>query len=138
MHKSFGSYVAQVADVRLGDDGSIKVERVVCAIDCGVAVMPDQVAAQMEGGIGYGFGAVLRNRITMDGGEVQESQFFDYEPLRISDMPHVETHIVPSTEAPTGAGEPGTPPIGPAVANAIFQGTGREIDVLPFSEHGLV
>ena len=100
--------------------------------------MPDQVKAQMEGGIGYGLGAVLRNRITLDGGVVQESQFFDYEPLRISDMPSVETHIVPSTEAPTGTGEPGTPPIGPAVANAIFWGSGREIDTLPMSVHKLV
>ena len=138
VHKSFGSYVAQVADVRVGNDGGIKVERVVCGIDCGLAVMPDQIAAQMEGGIGYGLGAVLRNRITLDEGEVQESQFFDYEPLRIGDMPRIETHIVPSTEPPTGAGEPGTPPVGPAVANAVFQATGRAINVLPFSEHGLV
>ncbi len=138
VHKSFGSYVAQVAEARVRDDGSIKVDRVVCAIDCGLAVMPDQVKAQMEGGIGYGLGAVLRNRISMEDGEVVESQFFDYEPLRMSDMPHVETHIVPSTEAPTGAGEPGTPPIGPAVANALFWGTGREINTLPFSDHSLV
>ena len=138
VHKSFGSYVAQVADVRLLDGGGMKVERVVCAIDCGVAVMPDQVAAQMEGGIGYGLGAVLRNQITMVDGEVQEAQFYDYEPLRISDMPHVETHIVPSSVAPTGAGEPGTPPIGPAVANAVFWGTGRELNTLPFSQAGLV
>ena len=138
VHKSFGSYVAEVADVRMLEGGGMKVERVVCAIDCGVAVMPDQVVAQMEGGIGYGLGAVLRNQITMVDGEVQESQFYDYEPLRISDMPHVETHIAPSAEAPTGAGEPGTPPIGPAVANAVFQGTGRELNKLPFSQDGLV
>lgn len=138
VHKSFGSYVAQVADVRLNEDGTIKVEKVVCAIDCGVAVTPDQVAAQMEGGIGYGLGAILRNQITLTDGEVDQSQFFDYEPLRISDMPQVETHIVPSAEAPTGAGEPGTPPIGPAVANAVFAGTGRQIDSLPFVDHGLV
>ena len=137
VHKSFGSYVAQVADVRLNDDGTMKVEKVVCAIDCGIAATPDQVAAQMEGGIGFGLGAILRNRITLDAGEVVQSQFFDYEPLRISDMPHVETHIVPSSEAPTGAGEPGTPPIGPAVANALLWGTGREINTLPFTDHGL-
>ncbi|WP_206378170.1 xanthine dehydrogenase family protein molybdopterin-binding subunit [Sneathiella limimaris] len=138
VHKSFGSHVAEIAEVRLNDDGTIKVERVFCAIDCGIAVTPDQVAAQMEGGVGYGLGAILRNQITMTDGEVEQSQFFDFEPLRISDMPHVETHIVPSDAAPSGVGEPGTPPIGPAVANAIFWGTGREIDKLPFSQHGLV
>ena len=138
VHKSFGSYVAQVADVRLREDGTVKVEKVVCAIDCGIAVTPDQIVAQMEGGIGFGLGAILRNRITLTEGAVDQSQFFDYEPLRISDMPHVETHIVPSAEAPTGVGEPGTPPIGPAVANAIFAGTGRQIDSLPFTDHGLV
>lgn len=137
VHKSFGTYVAQIADVRVRDDGTVKVERVTCAVDLGVAVNPDQVAAQMEGGIGYGLGAVLRNRIDIENGEVQQSQFYDYEPLRMSDMPHVETHIVPSAEAPTGAGEPGTPPIGPAVANAILWGTGKTIDALPFSQHGL-
>ncbi len=138
VHKSFGSYVAQIADVRLNADGTMKVENVVCAIDCGIAVTPDQVAAQIEGGIGYGLGAVMRNKITLNEGEVEQSQFFDYEPLRMSDMPHVETHIVASSAAPSGVGEPGTPVIAPAVANAIFDGTGREIDSLPFSQHGLV
>lgn len=138
VHKSFGSYAAQIADVRLADDGTMKVEKVVCALDCGVAVTPDQIAAQMEGGIGYGLGAILRNRITLAEGTVEQSQFYDYEPLRMADMPHVETHIVPSAEPPTGVGEPGTPPIGPAVANAIFAGTGRRIDTLPFTDHGLV
>lgn len=137
VHKSFGTYVAQIADVRIRDDGTIKVERVVCAVDLGVAVNPDQVAAQMEGGIGYGLGAVMRNRIDLEGGAVVQSQFYDYEPLRMSDMPAVETHIVPSAEPPTGAGEPGTPPIGPAVANALLWGADKEIDVLPFSRHGL-
>lgn len=137
VHKSFGTYVAQIADVHVRDDGTVKVERVTCAVDLGVAVNPDQIAAQMEGGIGYGLGAVLRNRIDIKNGEVQQSQFYDYEPLRMSDMPFVETHIVPSAEAPTGAGEPGTPPIGPAVANAILWGTGKTIDALPFSKHGL-
>ena len=137
VHKSFGSYVAQVAEVRLTEGGQMKVEKVVCAVDCGFAVTPDQVAAQMEGGIGFGLGAALRNRITLDDGRVQQSQFFDYLPLRIADMPSVETHIVPSGENPTGAGEPGTPPIAPAVANAVFSGTGKAIDTLPFSDHGL-
>ena len=138
VHKSFGSYVAQVADVRLRDDGTIKVERVVCAIDCGVAVTPDQIKAQMEGGIGYGLGAILRNQITLQDGLVEQSQFHDYEPLRMSDMPHVETHIVPSAEAPSGVGEPGTPPIGPAVANAVLAATGQTVSKLPFTSSGLV
>lgn len=138
VHKSFGSYVAQVADVRIKDDGTIKVEKVVCAIDCGIAVTPDQIAAQMEGGIGFGLGAILRNQITLDKGTVEQSQFFDYEPLRISDMPVVETHIVPSAEAPSGVGEPGTPLIGPAVANAIFWGTSKEVDTLPMKKNGLI
>ncbi len=139
VHKSFGSYVAQVADVRLNDDGGIaKVERVICAIDCGIAVMPDQIKAQMEGGIGFGLGAVLRNQITLTDGVVDQSQFYDYEPLRMSDMPIIESHIMPSMEAPTGTGEPGVPQVGPAVANAVFSGTGQEINILPFSSHGLV
>ncbi len=138
VHKSFDSYVAQVAEVRLRKDGTIKVERVVCAIDCGVAVTPDQIEAQMEGGIGYGLGAILRNQITLDGGQVEQSQFHDYEPLRMSDMPDVEVHIVPSAERPTGVGEPGTPPIGPAVANAIGAATGRTVTAPPLATHGLV
>lgn len=137
VHKSFGTYVAQIADVRVRDDGTIKVERVVCAVDLGVAVDPDQIAAQMEGGIGYGLGAILRNRIDIEDGAVVQSQFFDYEPLRMSDMPSVETHIVPSADAPTGSGEPGTPPIGPAVANALLWGADKKVDDLPFSRHGL-
>lgn len=137
VHKSFGTYVAQIADVRL-DGGRLKAERVVCAVDCGVAVSPDQIAAQMEGGVGYGLGAALHNRITLTEGRVDQSQFDDYAPLRISEMPHVETHIIPSDIAPTGAGEPGTPPIAPAAANAVLWGTGREINTLPFDGQGLV
>ncbi|MEO1092076.1 MAG: xanthine dehydrogenase family protein molybdopterin-binding subunit [Pseudomonadota bacterium] len=137
VHESFNSFVAQVAEVRL-DDGRVKVERVVCAVDCGRAINPDQVRAQMEGGIGYGLGAVLRDAITLTDGYVDQQQFDTYEPLRIDDMPHVEVHIVASEEAPTGVGEPGTPVIGPAVANAIFAATGRMPTRLPFTNDGLV
>ena len=133
MHESFQSYVAQVAEVALGDDGDFKVERVVCAVDCGIAVNPDNVAAQMEGGFGYGFGHALRNAITLTDGAVDQSNFDDYEPMRITDMPRVETHIVASTEAPTGVGEPGVPPAAPAVANALFAATGIRRRRLPFS-----
>lgn len=138
VHESFNSYVAQVAEVRVRDDGSMKVERVVCAIDCGVAVNPDQIKAQMEGGIGYGLGAAMRNEVTLTGGEVDQRNFDTYEPLRIDDMPKVEAYIVPSAEAPTGVGEPGTPVVAPAVANAVFDATGNLIKALPFARHGLV
>jgi isoquinoline 1-oxidoreductase beta subunit len=131
VHESFSSYVANVADVRLRDDGSIKVERVVCAIDCGIAVNPDVVAAQMEGGLGYGLGAALKGAITLKGGAVEQTNFDGYDVLRISEMPHVEVHIVPSAEQPTGVGEPGTPVILPAVANALLWGTGTHSTVLP-------
>ena len=110
----------------------------VCAVDCGIPINPDNIIAQIEGGLGYGLGAVLRNKITLIDGEVDEGNFDLYEPIRMSDMPEVEVHIVPSEESPTGIGEPGTPPIGPAVANAVFAATGQRIRDLPFSEHGLV
>ncbi len=137
VHKSFGSYVAQVADLRKTEDGSFKVEKVVCAIDCGIAVVPDQVVAQMEGCIGYGLGAVMRNKITLTDGIVDQSNFPDYEPTRMSDMPDVEVHIIPSTEAPSGVGEPGVPPIGPAVANALLVATGQEVNTLPMTDNGI-
>jgi isoquinoline 1-oxidoreductase beta subunit len=133
VHESFNTVVAQVAEVSIRDDGTVKVERVACAVDCGLAVNPDQVKAQMEGGIGYGLGAALRNAITLTEGRVDQSNFHDYEPLRIADMPAIEVHIVPSTAAPTGVGEPGTPVIAPAVANAILAATGRPVRRLPFA-----
>jgi isoquinoline 1-oxidoreductase beta subunit len=137
VHESFKSFVAQVVDVRIGADGKVKVERVVCAVDCGVAINPDVIKAQMEGGIGFGLGAVLYGAITMTGGVVDQSNFHDYIPLRIGDMPKIEVHIVPSAEAPTGVGEPGTPPIGPAVANAVYRLTKKRIQTLPFSQNEL-
>ncbi len=137
VHESFNSYVAEVAEVSVGPSGAIKVERVVCAVDCGVPVNPDVIAAQMEGGIGYGLGAILHDAITLEGGQVVESNFHDYIPLRIDEMPSVEVHVVPSTEPPTGVGEPGVPPIGPAVANAIAAATGKRIRSLPMSQHDL-
>ena len=135
VHESFSSYVAQVAEISLKDDGGIKVERVVCAVDCGIAVNPDIVKAQMEGGIGFGLGAILKSAVTLEGGRVQETNFDRYRMLTIDEMPKVEVHIVPSTEPPTGVGEPGVPPIGPAVANAVFAATGKRVRVLPFSRH---
>ncbi len=138
VQKSFNTYVAEVAEVSLRDDGTVKVEKVWCAVDCGIAVNPDNIKSQMEGGIGYGLGAVLRNEITLAEGAVDQTNFDDYEPLRIEDMPDVEVHILPSTEPPTGVGEPGVPPIGPAVANAIAAATGTWPEALPLSRDGLV
>ncbi len=136
VHESFASFVAQVVEVSL-DGGTPKIERVVCAVDCGRPINPDQIKAQMEGGIGYGLGAILHDEITLDGGRVEQSNFHDYVPLRIEEMPRVEVHIVPSEAAPTGVGEPGTPPIGPAVANALYRLTGERIRSLPLSKHEL-
>jgi isoquinoline 1-oxidoreductase beta subunit len=132
LQESFHSFVAQVAEVSLRKDGLPKVERVVCAVDCGVAVNPDMIRAQMEGGIGFGLGTALWSEITLDKGRVVQSNFHDYKSLRIDEMPKVEVHIVPSAEAPTGVGEPGVPPIAPAVANALFHLTGQRVRRLPF------
>lgn len=123
--ESFSSYVAQIAEVSLGADGEPKVHKVWCAVDCGVAVNPDIIRAQMEGGIGFGLGHALYGEITLDAGKPVQLNFDSYRSLRIHEMPQVEVRIVPSTEKPTGVGEPGVPPIGPAVANALAR-LGRE------------
>lgn len=130
VHESFGSYVAQAAEVSV-ENGAIKVHRVVCAIDCGPVVNPQTVAAQMESGIAFGLGAVLHSKLTFKDGRVQESNYHDYQVLRMHEMPVVEVHIVPSTEKMGGVGEPGTPPIAPAVANAVFALTGQRLRELP-------
>ncbi len=130
--ESFNTIVAQIAEVSV-ENGAPRVHRVVCALDCGVAVNPDNVRAQIEGGVGFGLGAVLKSRLTLDGGRVVEGNFDGYEVLRIEEMPQVEVHIVPSTAKPTGVGEPGVPPIGPAVANAWHQATRKRVRVLPFN-----
>jgi isoquinoline 1-oxidoreductase subunit beta len=131
VHESFNTVVAQVAEVTVGKDGKFKVDRVVCAVDCGIAVNPDVVKAQMEGGIGFGLSAALYGKITLKDGVVEQSNFHDYPILRINEMPAVEVHIVPSTEPPTGVGEPGVPVIAPAVANALAAATGTRIRMLP-------
>ena len=131
VHESFGSWVAQVAEVSLQDE-QVRVHRVVCAVDCGVCVNPEGVRAQMESGIVYGLSAALFGRITLKDGRVQQSNFHDYRVVRINESPAIEVHIVPSSEKPGGAGEPGTPPIAPAVGNAIFALTNRRLRSLPF------
>ncbi len=131
--ESFSTYVAQVVEARV-TDGGVSVERAVCAVDCGVAVNPDNVRAQMVGGIGFGLGAILAEELTLTEGRVDQANYDGYTPLRIEAMPKVEVHIVPSSERPTGVGEPGVPPIGPAVANAIRSATGRPVRVLPIAK----
>ncbi|HYE36373.1 xanthine dehydrogenase family protein molybdopterin-binding subunit [Methylocaldum sp.] len=136
VHSSFGSYVAQVAEVSV-EDGKARVHRVVCAIDCGQVVNPDTIAAQMESGIVWALSAALYGEITLNNGEVEQNNFSDYPILRIDGMPAVEVHIVPSREPPSGVGEPGVPPLAPAVANALFAATGKRIRSLPLSKHDL-
>jgi isoquinoline 1-oxidoreductase beta subunit len=133
-HESFGTRVAMIAEVAAGDT-DFKVERVVAAVDCGIAVNPDVIAAQIEGAVGFALSAVLRNKVTLKNGVVEQSNFDDYEPTRIREMPKVEVHIVPSTEHPSGVGEPGLPALAPAIGNAIFAATGRRIRSLPL-EYG--
>ncbi len=130
VHASFGSLVAQVAEVSLAGSG-VRVHRVVCAIDCGRIVNPDTIAAQLEGAVAFGLSAVLYGEITIKDGRVEQSNFHDYPILRMNEMPQVEVHIVPSDAKPGGVGEPGVPPLAPAVINAIAVLTGRRIRHLP-------
>lgn len=118
-------------------NGMLSVDKVVCAVDCGVAINPDVIKAQMEGSVGFGLSPTLMSTITLDGGgAVNQSNFHDYQVLRINQMPEVEVHIVPSAEAPTGVGEPGVPPVAPAVANAFAALTGNRQHVLPLNLKG--
>lgn len=130
VHESFGSYVAEVAEVSVLD-GEVKVHRVVCAIDCGLVVNPESLTAQMESGIVFGLSAALKGEISLKDGQIVQSNFNDYQVLRMGQMPKVEVHIVPSTDKMGGGGEPATPPITPAVTNAIFAATGKRIRTLP-------
>jgi isoquinoline 1-oxidoreductase beta subunit len=131
VHESFGSFVAQVAEVSIVD-GKIRVHRVTCAVDCGIAVNPATISAQMESGIAFGLGAALHGEITFQDGQVVQSNFDDYRVLRLTEMPQVDVHVVPSRERPGGIGEPGTPPIAGAVGNALAVLTGRRLRELPF------
>lgn len=137
VHKSFNSYVAEVVEVSGNPTDGIKIEKVTCAVDCGIAVNPDVIKAQMEGGIGYGIGHNMRDKITLTGGVVDQFNFPDYEPLRITDIGEIEVHIVPSTEPPTGVGEPGTPPAAPALANAIAAASDLRVVALPMNDNGV-
>ncbi len=137
VHESFDSFVAEVAEVTVQPDGNFKVDRVVCAMDCGVAVNPNVIEAQMQGGIGFGLTAALHGKITLKDGRVEQSNYADYPLLRIGEMPKIEVHIVPSEAHPTGVGEPGVPPIAPAVANALYAATGKRVRDLPIDPTAL-
>lgn len=132
VHESFNTYVAQVVEVTLNADKTFRLDRVVIAVDCGVAINPDVIRAQMEGGMGFGLAAALSSKITFKNGQVEQSNFHDYTVLRMSQMPvKIEVHIVPSADAPSGVGEPATPVIAPALANALFNASGKRFHALP-------
>jgi isoquinoline 1-oxidoreductase beta subunit len=135
VHQSFGSWCAQVAEVSV-QERVVRVHRVVCAIDCGRPVNPETIRAQMEGGVVFGLSAALYGQITLRQGRVQQRNFHEYPVLRIDQMPEVEVYIVPSTEPPSGIGEPGTPLMAAAVCNALFALTGTRIRSLPLTRHG--
>jgi isoquinoline 1-oxidoreductase beta subunit len=129
----FGSYIAQVAEVAVDKDGQVRVKRVVCAVDCGHVVNPDTAKAQMEGGIIYGISGALYGEITLKNGRVEQSNFDDYQALRIDEAPTIEVHLVQSRESPGGLGEPGTSALAPAVVNAIYAATGKRLRKLPIN-----
>jgi isoquinoline 1-oxidoreductase subunit beta len=132
VHESFGSVCAQVAEVSI-ENGQVKVHRVVAAIDCGYAVNPLTISAQVESAIAFGLTAALYGEVTLKDGVVEQTNFHNYPILRMTEMPRVEVHIIESGTTPTGVGEPGTPPIAPAVSNAIFALTGKRLRKLPFN-----
>jgi isoquinoline 1-oxidoreductase beta subunit len=138
VHESFGSFIAQVAEVSLDDKGKITVHRVVCAVDCGRIVNPDTIKAQMESGITFGLSAALYGAITFENGRVRQGNFDDYPLVRMEAMPRVEVHIIESSEAPGGVGEPGVPPIAPAVANALFAASGARVRSLPLAPDKII
>jgi isoquinoline 1-oxidoreductase beta subunit len=131
LHQSFGSIVAQVAEVSVSSDKRIRVHRVTCVIDCGIAINPNLIRQQMESGIVYGLSAALNDEVRIEKGQVQQTNFHNSPVLRFDECPVIETHIIASDASPEGVGEPGTPPIAPAVANALFTLTGQRLRSLP-------
>jgi isoquinoline 1-oxidoreductase subunit beta len=134
VQQAFGSYMSQVAEVAVSKDGELRVQRVVCAVDCGMVVNPDTVKAQIEGGIIFGISAALFGEITIKNGRVEQTNFGDYRPLRINEAPVIEVYVVQSAEAPGGIGEPGTAAVAPAITNALFAATGKRIRKLPVAD----
>lgn len=131
VHTSFNTAVAQFVEVSVDETNQLTVDRVICAVNCGVAINPDVVRAQMEGSIGFALTAALYGKVTLQSGSVQQNNFDTYPMLRMHEMPIIEVHIMPSADAPTGVGEPGVPPLAPALVNAIYAATGKEITQLP-------
>ncbi|MDJ0683118.1 MAG: xanthine dehydrogenase family protein molybdopterin-binding subunit [Alphaproteobacteria bacterium] len=133
VHESFASYVAEIAEVSV-EGGEVVVHKVTAAVDVGTAINPDTIKAQVEGGVGFGLGSVLQEDLTLTQGAVDQGNYDSYMPLRIDQMPEIDVHIVESDAPPTGIGEPGLPPIGPAVANAVYRATGTRVRILPFAK----
>ena len=136
IHASFRSYVGQVVDVAVTPEKAVKVERIVAAVDCGQAINPQQVRAQLEGAIVFALSAAMAGEITIENGAVTNSNFHDYPMAAMKDVPAIETVIIDSAEPPGGVGEPGTPPLFPALANALFAATAERVRTLPLSRHG--
>jgi isoquinoline 1-oxidoreductase subunit beta len=136
LHESFGTIVGQVAEITVSEDKEILIHKVTCVVDCGEVLNPDGVAAQMEGGIIFGLSAALYGEITIQNGSVEQENFPDYEMVRLANCPEINVVLAPSGRPLGGIGEPGTPPIAPAVANAIFAATGERIKELPLSKSG--
>src|SRR5205814_7229286 len=130
----FATYLAQVAEVEVSTDGAVRVRRVVCAVDCGTVVNPDTVRAQLQSAVIFGVTAALRGEITLKDGRVQQSNFHDYQMLRMNETPAIEVYIVNSAEPPGGMGEAGTSAIAPAVTNAIYAATGKRVRKLPVGQ----
>jgi isoquinoline 1-oxidoreductase beta subunit len=137
VEQAMGTYVAQVADIAVAKDGTVRIERVICAVDCGQIINPDTVKAQMEGGIMFGIGGALWGEITIENGRVEQHNFDDYRVLRMNEAPAVDVYLVPSREYPGGIGEPGTAAIAPALANAVFAATGKRLRKLPLKAEWL-
>ncbi|HYG32382.1 MAG TPA: molybdopterin cofactor-binding domain-containing protein, partial [Methylophilaceae bacterium] len=131
---AFGTYVAQVAELAVDDDG-VRVKRVVCVVDCGMVVNPDHVIAQMEGGINFGISGAMWGEITINDGKVEQSNYDNYRVMRMNESPVIEVHLVTNAEAPGGIGEPGTAAIAPALTNAIFAASGKRIRKLPIASN---
>jgi isoquinoline 1-oxidoreductase beta subunit len=127
----FGSFVCAMVEVEVGPKAEVRLKRAVAAVDCGIAVNPNMVEAQIQGGLVFGWSAALYNELSFEHGQVQQSNFNDYPVMRIDEVPHIEVHLVPSAEAPGGIGEVGTAIASPALANAVFAATGVRIRRLP-------
>ena len=138
LHSSFRSHVGEVAEVTIGEGGTVKVDRVVAVVDCGTAINPNNVEAQVEGAIIFALSALMNGEITIEKGRVVQGNFDTYDMVRLAQAPKIEVYIVPSRELPGGIGEPGTPPLFAAVTNAIFAATGKRVRKLPLSGQGFM